>query len=103
MLSSLRCQYNYKPVHFLGDVIQVPNNPAVCPKLQTKLGVSLQEDRSDTSDKETKKCLSLSLGYALAFPAIPLTWLETSLDPLAREGEREIERGGEGRREGGSE
>ena len=89
MLSGAKLPFaGNKPVRFLGGVIQVPNNPDARPNLHTKLESLLRKiDQIPVTRKQ--KMLIFKLGVCPRIPwdltinSFPLTWLETSLDPLA--------------------
>ena len=75
-----------KPVHFPGSVIQVPNNPDARPNLHTKLESLLRKiDQIPVTRKQ--KIFKLGVcprnSWDLTINSFPLTWLETSLEPLA--------------------
>ena len=89
MLSGSKLHFaGNKPLCFLGGVIQVPKHPDARPNLHTKLESFLRKiDQIPVTRKQ--KMLIFKLGvcphisWILTINSFPLTWLETSLDPLA--------------------
>ena len=89
MLSGTKLPFaGNKPVRFLGGVVQVPSTLDARPILQTKLHSLLSKiDQVPVTRKQ--KMLMFRLGvcprisWDLTINSFPLTWLETSLDPLA--------------------